>query len=85
MIESGEFNKVNGDLRSGLLFAKVAEEMLERNILQKFNTNAKHPISVSQCFGSILYNTIKWYPYTNTLADTRLSSPKTKKKFSTLS
>ncbi len=77
----GNLIEVNGDLGLGLLFAKVAEEMLERHILQKFNTNAKHPISVSQCFGSISYNTIKWYPYTNTLADTRLSSSKTIKVF----
>jgi hypothetical protein len=44
----GNLIAVNGDLGLGLLFAKVAEEMLERNILQKFNTNAKHHISVEQ-------------------------------------
>jgi hypothetical protein len=44
----GNLIKVNSDLGLGLLFAKVAEEMLEQNILQKFNTNAKHHISVEQ-------------------------------------
>ncbi len=45
-IESGEFNRGEWWFRLGVAFAKVAEEMLEQNILQKFNTNAKHSISV---------------------------------------
>jgi hypothetical protein len=51
VIKNGEFNKEGQIKVWGRLFKKVAEEVLQRNVLQrlqKFNTNAKLAIKLAK-------------------------------------